>query len=470
MGNNYKINLQQPQQQNTPPQQNQPEEEPILLSPIPPQKKRDYTEMADDDNNNFDNDNINFDNEEDICNDSSWHSADCHKRRKYEYNYLTGDIQLSCNVSEDWIINDINVSDLLMKYRIKSILGANLKKNINDNRILSLSFIFVLRYNHHTSSTRRLDVSIHQLLLDTMNIKKNWTSLPLIARTWCSQIDLAIASLPCLRRSKELRKLIRQFSDEADTLDDDCHEKNKDLIIVTKVLNDFTNKFTSWVNDCFLESSFIHQHIQPFFDHILGNDVNFIGCLGESHVKEKSTIMADYILKYVPPYGECFDLFVAEIKPVNKNCHSQLQSDFVKLGKQMKSMLDHLIKTGVNDPIVTGLLVDGYSCSTFMLSLKSDGIYILTELATFYLLRSPLDSPLIPTIAECFFQLKSLITTTANNINYLHQFPSSKTTSPSSSAASTTAPSITSSSSSSKTFSLSRTRQSCGVPIRCEKK
>lgn len=63
--------------------------------------------------------------------------------------------------------------------------------------------------------------------------------------------------------------------------------------------------------------------------------------------------------------GKIFDLFVVEIKkPCSDNTGSY--SDLVKLGKELKVMVDHLVKNGVAIPVVCGLLCAGsYSDKTF---------------------------------------------------------------------------------------------------------
>lgn len=49
---------------------------------------------------------------------------------------------------------------------------------------------------------------------------------------------------------------------------------------------------------------------------------------------------------------------------MSKSSSSQLESDFVKVGKEMKEMLDVLLDIGVQSPTVAGILVEGYTIAT----------------------------------------------------------------------------------------------------------
>ncbi|KAG2220326.1 hypothetical protein INT45_004011 [Circinella minor] len=64
---------------------------------------------------------------------------------------------------------------------------------------------------------------------------------------------------------------------------------------------------------------------------------------------------------------------------VKKTSISQVQSDFVKLGKEMKEMLDALLDYGVKSPLVTGILIKGKNMTTYTMRLTEQGCYILYE-------------------------------------------------------------------------------------------
>jgi hypothetical protein len=53
-----------------------------------------------------------------------------------------------------------------------------------------------------------------------------------------------------------------------------------------------------------------------------------------------------------------YDIFVAEVKKPYAKAN-QLESDLVKVGKQMKKMIDCLLDLDIEQPIVCGLVIEG---------------------------------------------------------------------------------------------------------------
>lgn len=66
----------------------------------------------------------------------------------------------------------------------------------------------------------------------------------------------------------------------------------------------------------------------------------------------------DYMVSVRPAQREVF-LLVAEIKPPNNCSHENVCDDKVKLGKEMKNMMDTMEMLKINDAQTAGLLVQG---------------------------------------------------------------------------------------------------------------
>ncbi|ORY98302.1 hypothetical protein BCR42DRAFT_215784 [Absidia repens] len=66
--------------------------------------------------------------------------------------------------------------------------------------------------------------------------------------------------------------------------------------------------------------------------------------------------------------------------------------------------------------LLGGMLIEGVSCSTYIMDLNYDGVDRMTQLAQFYLLRGPSDIMLVPGIMEYFSQLKSILLHTVTSI------------------------------------------------------
>lgn len=189
----------------------------------------------------------------------------------------------------------------------------------------------------------------------------------------------------------------------------------------------------------------------PFLINIFEKDEKLFGKLGECCVSKNKddpfnneTLLADYSVFYRSSSLVEFNLLAVEVKPTGKSSHAQPQSDLVKLGKEMKCMVDRLVDAGMDKTVVGGMLIEGVSCSTYIMDLSYDGVYRMAQLGHFYLLRGPSDIMLVPGIMEYFSQLKSILLQTVTIIEKKKN-----------------------SSSSSNTLSpTSRKRKACGTPKR----
>lgn len=69
-----------------------------------------------------------------------------------------------------------------------------------------------------------------------------------------------------------------------------------------------------------------------------------------------SYLKPDYTIKVEGTDEKHTELFIIEVKAPMRNRSSY---DFIKTALTMKDMLDKLIRKGVENPIVTGLLING---------------------------------------------------------------------------------------------------------------
>ncbi|CAO3651166.1 unnamed protein product [Cunninghamella echinulata] len=319
-----------------------------------------------------------------------------------------------------FMVDGTNISNFLNKFRQKSIKGAQLFKDISDSRILSLSYVYLFNIQQHSSCTHRLDKSIHSAIITSLNIKQYWTPLPDDTFQWCIQLDQQISSSSTEKGLKNAKKLIRQLQLQYDNDNDDDNVE-----ITLDLLYAIVDRFQHWNYDCFLECNFINQHITPFMVNIFEKNSLLMGKQGESYVSRNinneddntATLMADYTIFYQSNLNKNFDLFVVEVKPIGKSCGSQVQSDLVKLGKEMKRMVDFLVAEDIDQITVCGMLVKGIECSTYKMDLEYDGMYRMVQLGGFHLLRNETDILLTPKIIQHLIQVKNYILKTANSIN-----------------------------------------------------
>jgi hypothetical protein len=171
-----------------------------------------------------------------------------------------------------------------------------------------------------------------------------------------------------------------------------------------------------WADNIKLENAFTDQHLSPFIKEIFSFE-NITMRLGETHICNNHLLhLSDYVGSYQAPTGQTYDVLTVEIKPPKKSSESQLESDLVKVGKEMKDMIDVLVDLGVETPTVAGALLEGFSMTTYTMQLVYEGVYIMLERSKVDLLRRPSDIFSAPGITESLMQLANSMKGTIRDI------------------------------------------------------
>lgn len=89
-----------------------------------------------------------------------------------------------------------------------------------------------------------------------------------------------------------------------------------------------------------------------FFAHLIINRANIV-LINTNDSQYKPDWFA-----YVKPWIRKFKLATCEIKPPSKVGRGDI-SDFVKLGIEMRDMLNEILSIGVDDASVFGILIEG---------------------------------------------------------------------------------------------------------------
>ncbi|KAI8329622.1 hypothetical protein BC941DRAFT_193891 [Chlamydoabsidia padenii] len=75
----------------------------------------------------------------------------------------------------------------------------------------------------------------------------------------------------------------------------------------------------------------------------------------------------------------------------------------------MMSILNRLIRLGLESPLVCGLWIDGHHCEALKMDLRANGVYRLIELDNFELPKSIDDLTKVRTIVQKLLKIKRLI-------------------------------------------------------------
>ncbi|KAF7726047.1 hypothetical protein EC973_009112 [Apophysomyces ossiformis] len=137
-----------------------------------------------------------------------------------------------------------------------------------------------------------------------------------------------------------------------------------------------------WIRLHFVEDSFVHLYLDGLLDDIFSTDDIFFQAWANSSFESDPQLKPDWTL-YVKPWHTKIDLATCEVKPPGKPGSSDL-SDFVKLGVELRTMLNALIDLGMEDANVFAILVKGLAVSTFAMGMEAQ-VYRMIQLGSFAL-------------------------------------------------------------------------------------
>ncbi|KAG1048039.1 hypothetical protein G6F43_009544 [Rhizopus delemar] len=153
------------------------------------------------------------------------------------------------------------------------------------------------------------------------------------------------------------------------------------------------------------EAAFIKKHLQPFIDVVfLENDIkNLIYNCTDAPIDDRRKPDIAFGISYK---GKGRFFFFVEVKRPGQVSLYQDEDNYVKLLKQMKTSVDVQIDLGVHNPTSLGLLVEGFSCTLYMMHIKDEGVYIPVQIKRFFLPEVRENLVNVPSVVEGFFFMK----------------------------------------------------------------
>ncbi|KAG1469452.1 hypothetical protein G6F56_003250 [Rhizopus delemar] len=285
--------------------------------------------------------------------------------------YLGGDGHLT------WIPMhfDSLILHKLMRFREINIIGAQAFKILNDIRVLSLSFIFV--FGHTSLSNPRL--------CEYLNIEN--------CSLYCQQ-----AKIPTIENVQgaisDLLQLQFLYSNNIPNFDQLNFTINNTTGLAKKIITNIYNCLLTWNNSKMTESQFSDQALFPLVLPLFAGRLDFEISKFDKTMIAMEDYKPDLLVLLKLRFDIRVDFFVCEIK---KPCCSsnKYETDFVKIQREMKAIIDQQIDLGINNPICYGLLVEGYDCYLYRMSLEYEAEYRSHLIAQFRTLRDALDIMLL---------------------------------------------------------------------------
>ncbi|KAG0735791.1 hypothetical protein G6F16_012547 [Rhizopus arrhizus] len=136
---------------------------------------------------------------------------------------------------------------------------------------------------------------------------------------------------------------------------------------------------------------------------------------GQVNNDNNNSFKPDFLVYNLSGSVKCIAL-IAEFKPTEQN--SYVESDLVKLAKQMKAILNKLITSGVIKPKVCGIHCEGENVHTYVIALPSSKLYRMTNASKVKLFKNLNQISLLPNIITHMLRLKGVASETAVHYSY----------------------------------------------------
>ncbi|CAO3600522.1 unnamed protein product [Absidia cylindrospora] len=185
-------------------------------------------------------------------------------------------------------------------------------------------------------------------------------------------------------------------------------------IIASNILQTLAPSMAKRRDRYMIEDTFVHLHLHSLFDEVFSTEEIFYESWANSALESSDDMKPDWLV-YIRPWNRKIDLTTCEVKPPLKN-GSVDYSDFVKLGLELREMLDTMLGIIEDEhAAVFGILVKGYSMSTFKMD-KKYGIYRMIELNNCKLVSKQSELVLFPVVLSCILQVKHFAADVARKV------------------------------------------------------
>ncbi|KAG0738426.1 hypothetical protein G6F57_012260 [Rhizopus arrhizus] len=169
------------------------------------------------------------------------------------------------------------------------------------------------------------------------------------------------------------------------------------------------------------EATLIIENIRPFLNNCIISRIELVKfewlTYRLTQPSDLQIMIPDLVLFVEPHSATNYELFFVEVKRKGNYQNDYLENDLIKIGKEMHTALNKLVKKKVKNPEVVGLLVEDCHAVAYKMDLEYDGQYRMIEMSRFNFTRDNVDDILlVPAIIEKLNQIKEIIQATINNL------------------------------------------------------
>ncbi|CAO3690315.1 unnamed protein product [Rhizopus stolonifer] len=289
-----------------------------------------------------------------------------------------------------WVLNDYCISDLY--FSVKSMTIQMIKKvnpaQLSDIRLLVLNDIYLFDSNCASSVSKYFTFTVHNALKPSLLFKTYYLKRGALCYDWCMSIE-----------EFSPNNWLFSLNLCAKMLNDACESKDILNVRTAQVLTFILPAFINGPPDCSIKDSYVHNYLSPLLLSVFSSDplLNMKCVNGQFESSNTKCIV-----------------LIAEFKRSNQN--SFVESDLLKLGKQIKLTINKLVSSGVVKLKVCGVHCEGDNLNTYVMDLVSPKVYRMINIAKIKLFEKLDQISLLPRILAHLICLKNVVLETALKI------------------------------------------------------
>ncbi|KAG2216543.1 hypothetical protein INT45_006327, partial [Circinella minor] len=302
------------------------------------------------------------------------------------------------DMPDDWWSQDakFNISRACRQFKYSSsLVSIDNPSALSDIRFLSLNNIYLFSEEWEKSIAKYFGWDRHTSITDSLGIDVNKPEVTAQSLLYATKVSMSLN-----KNWLSVIKSISQFISEATTSEVqlDIHTSIALLKLAPKFIH-------GGPPDPSVEDTFVHEYIAPLLESVFESEPLFKINWANGTLIAAKQYKPDYVVFVKGANGNSkYEVVSGEFKAPDLN--AQLESDDVKLAKQMRMMYNSLVERHVMDPIVSGVLVQGYEMSTYKMDMAGPNMYRLIKLGSCNIFKSLQEFHSIPIILSHVIQLK----------------------------------------------------------------
>ncbi|CAO0793525.1 unnamed protein product [Mucor circinelloides] len=235
---------------------------------------------------------------------------------------------------ESWIVNGLNVIQECRDYRY-DCFAKRAPEQLDDVGILTMNHVYLLAEAPPCSFTRCFEnMNNHHAIVLGLGISDKFILSSPETYGWCA--TCASRSYATWRDAQATDMFVfTSIQLLVETQSNVLHQ----VLPMMKIVG-YTGKRG--------ENSFVHDLLGPLLNIVYSCNVNLNHCWANVNLSSEWPNYKPDFSVFVNGLSSRFIVLVAEFKP--EEARQRQESDLIKTGKQMKTMLNELIEIGVADP------------------------------------------------------------------------------------------------------------------------